>query len=80
MHLWYFPGGEWVGGWVGKINNKDHLSPAEAGRWAELGNNKTQQNIQYVNLLYLSSTYVVLNRIQYLETAKLTFSIIDMDL
>ena len=35
MHLWYFPGGG--GGWVGKINNKDHLSPAEAGRWAELG-------------------------------------------
>ena len=28
----------WGGGWVGKINNKDHLSPAEAGRWAELGN------------------------------------------
>ena len=26
------------GGWVGEINNKDHLSPAEAGRWAELGN------------------------------------------
>ena len=25
-------------GWLGKINNKDHLSPAEAGRWAELGN------------------------------------------
>ena len=25
-------------GWVGEINNKDHLSPAEAGRWAELGN------------------------------------------
>ena len=24
--------------WVGEINNKDHLSPAEAGRWAELGN------------------------------------------
>ena len=33
MHLWYFPGG----GWVGEINNKDHLSPAEAGHWAELG-------------------------------------------
>ena len=28
-------GGGW---WVGKINNKDHLSPAEAEPWAELGN------------------------------------------
>ena len=27
-----------MGGWVGEINNKDHLSPAEAGRSAELGN------------------------------------------
>ena len=29
-----FPG---VGLGVGEINNKDHLSPAEAERWAELG-------------------------------------------
>ena len=28
---WGVGGGE-------EINNKDHLSPAEAGRWAELGN------------------------------------------
>ena len=40
--IWYFPG--WVGvggggsGWVGQIKIKDHLSPAEAETWAELGN------------------------------------------
>ena len=45
MHLWYFPGGGW--GWVGKINNKDHLSPAEAGRWAELGNTLKHSNIDH---------------------------------
>ena len=26
------------GGGVGEIDNKDHLNPAEAGHWAELGN------------------------------------------
>ena len=35
--------GGWVGGWMGlsqKIENKVHLSPAEAEIGAELGNNK----------------------------------------
>ena len=35
-HFDTFPGG-WVGGWVVKIKNKDHLSPAEAVIGAELG-------------------------------------------
>ena len=26
------------GGWVEEINTKDHISPAKAGHWAELGN------------------------------------------
>ena len=51
MHLWYFPGGG--SGWVGEINNKDHLSPAEAGRWAELGN-KT-------SLFYLILKYSIMS-------------------
>ena len=34
------------GGWLGQNNNKDHLSPAEAGRWAKLGNNG---DIEYFN-------------------------------
>ena len=37
----YFPGWGW--GWVagvGQIKIKDHLSPAEAETWAELGKNK----------------------------------------
>ena len=36
-HFDTFPGG-CVGGWVVKIKNKDHLSPAEAVIEAELGN------------------------------------------
>ena len=36
MDLWYFPGGVGGWGWVGQNNNKDHLSPAEAERWAAL--------------------------------------------
>ena len=33
-----FPGVGGGGGLVGQNNNKDHLRPAEAERWAELGN------------------------------------------
>ena len=33
----YFPEGGWEDGW-GKIENKDHLSPAKAEIGAELGN------------------------------------------
>ena len=38
-YFFTFPGG-WVGGWVGvgQTKIKDHLSPAEAETWAELGN------------------------------------------
>ena len=28
----------WVGGWVGEINNIDHLSPVETETRTELGN------------------------------------------
>ena len=38
-----FPG---VGGWVEEINNKDHLSPAEAGHWAELGKRFGQMELK----------------------------------
>ena len=37
----YFPGGGW-----GKIENKDHLSPAEAETRAELGKNSKRIKIQ----------------------------------
>ena len=43
-----FPGvGGLVGGWVGEINNKDHLSPAEAERWAELGNKAGKHQVEW---------------------------------
>ena len=47
-HFDTFPG---VGGW-GKIENKDHLSPAKAEIGAELGKNKTSKNPQ--NLSFAS--------------------------
>ena len=36
--------------WVGKINNKDHLSPAEAERWAEIGKNDGEEVIRDLSL------------------------------
>ena len=52
-------------GWVGEINNKDDLSPAEAVRWAELSNIDSQDtlNIIYSNPAEMShswSLYIVL--------------------
>ena len=33
----------WVGGGWGKVKIKDHLSPPEAERWAELGKNSKDE-------------------------------------
>ena len=50
MYLWYFPQGV---GWVGEINNKEHLSPAEVGCCAELGNSSSLSRYVYDQSLKL---------------------------
>jgi len=35
-----------VVGWVGDINDKDHLSPAEAENWGELGKTSKGSDIK----------------------------------
>ena len=42
--FWYFPRvGGGLGGWVGQIKIKDHLSPAEAEVGPEIGKNPQHQ-------------------------------------
>ena len=43
--FWYFPGV----GWWGKIENKDHLSPAKAETRAELGNKRKSYGLHIVS-------------------------------
>ena len=44
---------EWVvSGWVGEIEIKAKLSPAEAGVWAELGNNFKVIKISLAYFIY----------------------------
>ena len=40
--------GGWLGGWVGEIEDKVHLSPAEAEIGAELG--KSMDNFHFINV------------------------------
>ena len=51
----YFPG--W--GWVGQIKIKDHLSPAEAETWTELG--KKVSSVILINITTKLTSCVVPN-------------------
>ena len=41
--LFWVGGGGWVGGWVGEINNIDHLSPVKTETRTELGNREASE-------------------------------------